>query len=209
MTTTAPTRHYRLLFWVLALVGLAADLGSKQAIFRWLGPDSPGVYRIWEATPETGFQLVAQFKWDDGKLVPHVNHGALFGIGNDQKSPANGVFLLISLVAAIALACWSFFAKGTAHFWFTFALGLILGGTLGNLHDRIVFGGVRDFLHWNYLFDWPVFNLADCWLVGGAGMLLIQALFFPDPEMTDPAKSVPQVAESAAKPVAAEPNPAT
>ncbi len=39
----------------------------------------------------------------------------------------------------------------------------------------MVFHGVRDFLHWNYLFDWPVFNLADCCLVCGAGLLLLQA----------------------------------
>ena len=35
--------------------------------------------------------------------------------------------------------------------------------------------GVRDFLHWDYAFDWPVFNFADCCLVVGAGLLLFQA----------------------------------
>ena len=39
----------------------------------------------------------------------------------------------------------------------------------------MVFNGVRDFLHWNYLFDWPVFNVADCCLVCGACLLLLQA----------------------------------
>ncbi len=42
-----------------------------------------------------------------------------------------------------------------------------------------MFDGVRDFLHWNYLFDWPVFNIADCCLVVGAGLLLLQAFLFP------------------------------
>jgi lipoprotein signal peptidase len=55
------------------------------------------------------------------------------------------------------------------------ALGLILAGTLGNLYDRLVFNGVRDFLHWDYFYDWPVFNVADCCLVCGAGLLLLQA----------------------------------
>jgi signal peptidase II len=51
---------------------------------------------------------------------------------------------------------------------------LILAGTLGNLYDRLVFDGVRDFLHF-YLIDWPVFNIADCCLVCGAFLLLAQA----------------------------------
>jgi lipoprotein signal peptidase len=45
---------------------------------------------------------------------------------------------------------------------------------MGNLYDRVVFGGVRDFLHF-YKFEWPVFNIADCCLVLGAGLLLVQA----------------------------------
>src|SRR5262249_62332155 len=47
---------------------------------------------------------------------------------------------------------------------------------LGNLFDRVVFGGVRDFLYF-YLIDWPVFNLADSCLVVGALLLLMQAVF--------------------------------
>ncbi len=53
-------------------------------------------------------------------------------------------------------------------------LGLILAGALGNLYDRVVFNGVRDFLYF-YLIDWPVFNVADCCLVCGAFLLLGQA----------------------------------
>ena len=54
------------------------------------------------------------------------------------------------------------------------ALGLILAGTLGNLYDRLVFNGVRDFLHF-FWFEFPVFNVADCCLVCGAGVLLTHA----------------------------------
>ena len=62
---------------------------------------------------------------------------------------------------------------------------LILGGAAGNFFDRVVFGGVRDFL-WVYYqnaqtgeldFNYPVFNLADAWLVMGAALLLFQAFF--------------------------------
>ena len=63
---------------------------------------------------------------------------------------------------------------------------LILAGTVGNLFDRVVFGGVRDFLYF-YLIEWPVFNVADCCLVIGAGMLLVQAIFG---KKADPAPAV-------------------
>jgi len=65
------------------------------------------------------------------------------------------------------------------------ALGLILAGTLGNLYDRVVFGGVRDFLFFYYI-NWPVFNVADCCLVCGAFLLLIQA-FWVHPAAKEPA----------------------
>ena len=71
------------------------------------------------------------------------------------------------------------------------ALGLILAGTLGNLYDRVVFNGVRDFLHWNYLFDWPVFNVADCCLVCGACLLLLQAFGRQPATKAQPAAGAP------------------
>ena len=55
---------------------------------------------------------------------------------------------------------------------------------MGNLYDRLVFGGVRDFLYF-YRVEWPVFNVADCCLVVGAALLLVQAVFVaPQPEPT-------------------------
>jgi lipoprotein signal peptidase len=66
--------------------------------------------------------------------------------------------------------------------WLCLALGLILGGTLGNLYDRLVFGGVRDFLHCYYdTHIWPDFNLADCCLVCGAGVLLAHSFLVSEP----------------------------
>jgi lipoprotein signal peptidase len=116
-------------------------------------------------------------------MLPHVNHGALFGLGNDHESQdnsdrANTVFAVVSLIAAIAIVAWTSRRHNLADRWLCIALGLILGGTLGNLYDRIVFGGVRDFLYF-YKIEWPVFNLADCGLVVGAAMLVTQALLFP------------------------------
>ena len=67
---------------------------------------------------------------------------------------------------------------------------------LGNLFDRIVFHGVRDFLYF-YWFEWPVFNIADCLLVCGAAVLLLQAFFTPHeskPQLVAANTAVPEMA---------------
>jgi len=192
-------RSFRWVFVSLALVGLATDQASKYGVFRWLASDTyKGEYSVVSGIFE--FRLVAQFdpraEPSDNPLVtlngpvpPHVNHGALFGLGGENQKPenqrlANRIFAGISLLAAVAIIFWSRRPSARRDALLCAALGLILAGTLGNLYDRIVFGGVRDFMHFfierggKTTFDWPVFNVADCCLVAGAGLLLIQALFF-------------------------------
>ncbi len=174
-------RSHRGLLYLLAFLGLALDQVTKYVIFAWLAtlpmtaPDTHE-FRLFTVTRDQGFRLVAQFeRLPDGSRVPHVNHGALFGFMREQKDLANAIFAIISIVAAVAIIGWSLMRGTGRDVWLCAALGLILGGTLGNLYDRLLFTGVRDFLHWNYLFDWPVFNIADVCLVCGAGLLLIQA----------------------------------
>ena len=105
-----------------------------------------------------------------------MNHGALFSLGAENGGSANRFFACVSVLAAVGISIWALLRKTREDRWLCVALGLILSGTLGNLFDRIVFGGVRDFLYF-YLIDWPVFNVADCGLVVGAIMLLLQAVF--------------------------------
>jgi lipoprotein signal peptidase len=187
-----PGRSYRVLLWILAVTGLALDQSSKYAVFAWLSEKPDHEYVVFR-TDKGGFQLVAQFEREEsgdyrlegGKRVPHVNQGALFGFLRDHKALANSGFALISLLAAAAIVYWGTHRSTARDRWLCAALGLILAGTLGNFYDRIVFNGVRDFLHWNYLFDWPVFNIADCCLVCGAGLLLLQA-FAAQPSKDEP-----------------------
>ena len=128
-------------------------------------------------TWDGGFQKLQTWS---APVMPRVNHGALFGMGGDHKGTANGVFATVSAVAAVAILVWGMRRNTAREKWLMVALGLILGGTLGNFYDRVVFNGVRDFLYF-YIIDWPVFNVADCCLVVGAGLLLLQAIFPPAP----------------------------
>jgi signal peptidase II len=198
-------RSYRWLFWILVVVGLAADQGSKYLVFRWLYNDGQGDYHALLGGVEgperifglqTGFtgrrdpgtDLFSPLRTWSGEMQPYVNTGALWGRGQDK----NLLFLAISLAAAVAITWWSM-KKGACRDWrLCVALGLILAGTLGNLYDRAVFAGVRDFVQWSYLYLFPTFNLADSCLVCGAALLLWQALG------TRPAAEAELSAESAA-----------
>jgi signal peptidase II len=112
----------------------------------------------------------------NGPVPPAVNHGALWSLGGEFKTDANHFFAAVSLLAALGISIWVLRKKDAGDRWLFIALGLILGGTVGNLFDRIVFGGVRDFLCF-YWFRFPVFNVADSCLVVGASLLLLQAVF--------------------------------
>jgi signal peptidase II len=97
-----------------------------------------------------------------GSEVPVIGH--LVGITNVRNSGAAfGVapsgatlFLIASIVVAIGLAVYVARNPGTP--WNDALLGLIMGGTLGNGFDRIMYGTVTDFINFHF---WPVFNLAD------------------------------------------------
>ncbi len=192
-------RTYRWLLVTLAVFGLAADQGTKYGVFRWLYTEALVGTR--EVVPGW-FRLIAQYDRDavpcdcgtlqplqtwSAPVLPHVNHGALFGMGGSKKGTANNFFAAVSVAAAVAIVVWGTRRETARDRWLSAALGLILGGTLGNLYDRLVFGGVRDFLYF-YKIEWPVFNVADCGLVVGAGMLLVSALFAP-PEPAVPPES--------------------
>lgn len=194
-----PNKSYRWLLYGLALAALVVDQASKYGVFGWLGNQPNPTFVVFQAGEQQGgFQLVAQYTiGDNGQRVPHVNHGALFGVLREHKTLANAGFALISFLAAAIIVLWSRQRSTASDRWLCTALGLILGGTLGNFFDRIVFNGVRDFLHWNYLFDWPVFNVADCCLVAGAALLLIQAfLVQPCPESAPRETPTPQTTPS-------------
>ena len=63
------------------------------------------------------------------------------------------------------------------------AIGAVLGGAIGNLTDRILYGEVIDFLDFRLWggYVWPTFNMADCWIVGGVTILMV-TMFFEEEE---------------------------
>ena len=104
-----------------------------------------------------------------------MNTGALFGIGQGQVA----FFAGASFLAIAGVLWWITRGAGSQSLWLSVTLGLVLGGILGNLYDRLGlwgFRGVRDWILIQYgEYVWPNFNIADSLLVCGAAMLVWHA----------------------------------
>lgn len=105
------------------------------------------------------------------------NTGAAFSMLSEAGGWQRWFFVGLALVVSIGLLIWLFRLPATAR-WLPVAIALLLGGAIGNLHDRILQGYVVDFIH-VYYGDWhfPAFNIADCGITVGAIMLIIDSLF--------------------------------
>ena len=151
------------LFSLAAVVGLAADLASKAAVFRSLGfPSEDAIVVI---------PNLLQF-------VTRLNQGGIWSIGADYGVKMNTVLAIFSSVASFLIVIWAYIGIRSGERFFPIVLGAILAGALGNLHDRVVYQGVRDFIEVHYYDLWyfPTFNLADSCLVCGAACLILSSL---------------------------------
>jgi len=104
------------------------------------------------------------------------NRGVSFGLLRADADLARWGLAIFSGVVAIALAVW---ARRIAKPLTALAVGLIIGGAVGNLIDRVRFGAVADFLDFSGLhFPW-VFNVADSGISVGVALLLLESLLTP------------------------------
>jgi signal peptidase II len=104
------------------------------------------------------------------------NRGVSFGLLRAEADLARWGLAVFSLVVAVALAVW---ARNLTRKLPALALGLVIGGALGNLVDRVRFGAVADFLDFSGLmFPW-VFNIADSGITIGVALLLLDSFASP------------------------------
>ncbi|MFV0333582.1 MAG: signal peptidase II [Tropicimonas sp.] len=146
------------LFWLSALLAFGLDQGSKFQVFRLFERVQMEVISI--APPFLVFRR-------------GMNTGINFGLFAESTEARRWILIALSLVLCAALCIW---AVRSFHRRIEFLSGgLIVGGALGNVFDRLLFLGVRDFLNMSCCgIDNPyVFNLADVFIfAGAAGMLL-------------------------------------
>lgn len=118
-------------------------------------------------------------------VAPHVlrithwlNEGAAFSLFADSASPHTVRWALIGFSLLAALVVLVVMVRlGDRFTLTTVALALVFAGALGNVHDRIVYGSVVDFIEVHiFSYHWPDFNVADSAIVTGACLLLLDSI---------------------------------
>lgn len=111
------------------------------------------------------------------------NRGVSFGLFN-QKGLPPAVFILLSLGICGVLLYWLRSAQSRL---FVFAIGLVVGGAVGNVIDRVRFGAVADFLYFHLgSYYWPAFNVADAAICIGVALLCVESMLTHKPTSSEP-----------------------
>ncbi len=190
-----------LLFAAAALLGLAADIVSKEIAFGLLPKTEVFVLadrgrvrgtvvaedaESFDVLTSSGVEKVRKSRvrgWcppEEAWLVRgwvgfrrSRNTGALFG----AFAGMGVLFVLISLGATAVMIWVVVVRKPAPGRYVSITLGLLAGGILGNLYDRLFHGFVRDFIGLHAgSFTWPYFNVADVLIVAGIGLMVLRNL---------------------------------
>jgi signal peptidase II len=148
---------------IVAIVTLVLDQASKF----WL-------VRVFDIAHRGTVKLTPFFD-----LVLAWNQGISFGWFQNDGPAAQLVLMAIKAVAVVVLAVWMVRSRTLMA---TLALGLIIGGAIGNAVDRFAYGAVVDFALFHVqigqnTFNWYVFNLADVAIVAGVAALLYESFW--------------------------------
>lgn len=126
-------------------------------------------------------------------LVLAHNRGVSFGLFGSDSPWGRWLLVGLAVIIIIALVVWLCRAR---RWWVVMALGLIIGGAVGNVIDRMWIGAVVDFLDVHaFGYHWPAFNAADSAITAGAVILIVDSFLSPDetdgdsPETVDSERS--------------------
>ena len=149
--------------WLSALV-VVLDQASKLGAEHWLQYHIP-------------VMVMPGFNW-----MLTYNTGAAFSFLSDAGGWQRWFFSALALIVSAVLIVW-LRRLTRAQIWLAVGLAMIVGGALGNVVDRLLYGHVIDFIQWYYdRWYWPAFNLADSAISVGAALVIIDALFLQERE---------------------------
>ena len=145
---------------MLSLFVLIADQATKQLV--------EANFLVFEQLPVLPFL----------NLTLVYNEGAAFSFLSDQGGWQRWLFSGLAAAVSVVLTVWLVRLR-SGQKWTAAALSLLIGGALGNLVDRLLFGHVIDFIDVFYgRWHWPAFNVADSAIFIGVAMILLET-FFP------------------------------
>ncbi|BFM50346.1 signal peptidase II [Marinomonas sp. THO17] len=149
-------------WWALALAVFALDWVTKQVI---------------EANLHYGQEIALLPVFD---LTLRYNTGAAFSFLAQAGGWQRWFFSLIAIAVVIGIS-WRLVKIAKTHVLEASSLSLILGGAVGNLYDRLVYGHVVDFLqfHWQQSWYFPAFNVADSAITIGVILMLVESFISP------------------------------
>lgn len=153
------------IFAATSVLGLAADLATKSWITAWVDARGAAV----EVIP-------GWLQW-----IHRINPNGMWSIGHQWGGDTNVFLAAFCGFVVLMIAGWAIYSLKEGERGLAVVMGMILGGAVGNLHDRLMFGGVRDFIdaHYYEIYHYPTFNVADSMLVIGAGYLVLVSLLRP------------------------------
>ena len=112
-------------------------------------------------------------------LVVVWNRGVSFGMLSGEGAVPPWLLSLVAVAISIALFLW---LRRVVLRWTAVAIGLVIGGAVGNVIDRALWGAVFDFADFHVGgWHWPAFNVADAAIVLGVAALLVESVFRPRP----------------------------
>jgi signal peptidase II len=155
---------------IAAAVALVADQGSKLFLLYAAG--------FAHMFPGQSVPVLPFFN-----LVMVWNPGISYGLFPASGLGGTAVLVAISLAAVLGLGWWLWHSASLA---LTMGFGLVIGGALGNLIDRLIYGKVADFFHfYGFGYDWYVFNIADLAITLGAVAIIYDVLKPEHPAESD------------------------
>ena len=146
---------------IAAALALAADQGSKLYMLYGAG--------FFHMPPGAAVPVLPFFN-----LMMVWNRGISYGLFPANSRVGTTVLVVISILVVALLIWWLW--RSTSQ-WLTAGFGLIVGGALGNVIDRLVYGRVADFFHfYGFGYDWYIFNIADVAITFGAIAIIYDVL---------------------------------
>ncbi len=165
-------RREKVFFFAAAIAGALADILTKYWVFSSLG----AVIAERDGAPVVEAASNVSVIGDTLRLHCTVNTGAIFSVFSGRW-----IFLAVFTVISLGIILWIIFRQRRGRPVTVAGLALVCAGALGNLWDRLIFNGVRDFIDFKTSLlepffaggHWPTFNVADIWITFGIALIFL------------------------------------